>query len=375
MASKKLMGVLLTLAMVFSMTACSKKSEETKKKTKKTKATEEIETEIETEEDETEDTEDTEEPDYSTGDVGDGILDPDANIGSSNSACGVLNILPDSYDGFLGGLYLASPSSGTNEMNKAGLRQTFIRSIFENTDHIEIYLGDSASDSMSAFLVPHHDDNSIYTEEYLQGIPEEIVMTHLTDPNDPDWYWGDLSLNEETYAPGYYDILFTDYGEPVATVTIKLTQSGSLSDFADHDYYSMIKEDLDSHNMSYLYEVSFDKFYGCSEQGIWPDDYTWSGSGLPSLPCENPEASITLDTNETSVSIISQLISEDEETACVHIDDVFTANGYYIQYLNGDDDANYRYVYVFIEDVPCEICYYGYEGELHLVITNLIATA
>ena len=49
MASKKLMGVLLTLAMVFSMTACSKKSEETKKKTKKTKATEEIETEIETE--------------------------------------------------------------------------------------------------------------------------------------------------------------------------------------------------------------------------------------------------------------------------------------------------------------------------------------
>ena len=32
MASKKLMGVLLTLAMVFSMTACSKKSEETKKK-------------------------------------------------------------------------------------------------------------------------------------------------------------------------------------------------------------------------------------------------------------------------------------------------------------------------------------------------------
>ena len=382
MASKKFMGVLLSLAMVFSMTACGK-SEETKKKTKKTKETVE-QTEDETEEKETEttkatentlDTKDTDVTDDTNGDVGDGILDPDANIGTSNYASGVLRILPDSYDGFLGGLYLSSPSSGTKEMNKAGLRQAFIRSVFENTDHIEIYLASDASNSMSAYLVPHHDDASIYTVEYMQGLPEEIIMTHLTDPHDPEWYWGDLSLNEETYAPGYYDILFTDYGEPVGTVTIQLVSSGTLSNFNDYEYYTMIKEDLDSHNMAQLYDVSFDKFYGCSEQGIWPDEYTWSGSGLPTLPCENTEADISLNTDETTVCITSKLINEDEESCCVMIDDVFTANGYEISYPDGDSDANYRYVYVFIEGVPCQISYYGYNGELHLDIVNLIATA
>ena len=369
MASKKIMGVLLSLAMVFSMTACSKKAEETKKKTKKTKETvEETETE-DTEEEPTDDTKESEEPTQSNAS---GILDPDANIKSSNAASGVLNILVDSYDGFMGGTYLLSPTSGNDAMNRAGYRQYLIRSMFGNNDHIEIYLN-GASDTLAAYLVPHHDNDAVYTKEYVKSLPDEIARTELKDPHDATWYWGDVCLNEETYEAGYYDLLFTDNGEPVAKIILKIVNESFLNDYSEAAYYEMVKEDLDKHNASELYKVKFDRFYGCLEQGIWPDDYTWSGSGLPTLPCENPEATITLNQDESLVNIVAKLISQDEETACEAIDNVFTQNGYEIRYPDGDSDANYRYVDVDIESVPCEICYWGYNGELNLYIRNLIA--
>lgn len=389
MARKRIMGVLLSMALVFSMTACSKSEETTKKSKKEKEKEEELEEEDEDEDEsedeetedteESEDTEDTSESEESSEDTtqnsGNGIVDPDANIEQSNAASGIMYIIGDSYDGFGEGIYLLSPSSGTNVMNTAKLRTTFIRDIFENTDHIEVYLAPDAADNLSVYLVPHHDDAAVYTQDYLKTLPDEIVNTKLEDPNDPDWYWGDLSLSEDTYAPGVYDLLFVENGTtPVSYVTIQLVQSGSLSDYTEYDYFAMVKEDLDKHGMSTLYKVDFDKFYGCYEQGIWPDEYTWSGSGLPTLPCENPEATIVIDAvDATSVTIRATLINQSEEESCQAIDEVFQQNNYNISYPDGDADANYRYVYVDIDDVPCGITYYGYEGELIVSIRNLIA--
>ena len=385
MASKKFWGVLLSLALVFSMTACSK-SEETTKKAKKEKAKEEeVEDEDESEEEVTEkteeskDTEETSESEESSDDTSagwNGIFDPDSNIAESKDASGILYIIGESYDGFGEGIYLASPSSGTTLMNTANNRMIFIRDIFENTDHVEVYLEPGSANNLVVYLVPHHDDESVYTEDYLKMLPDEIVNTKLDDPNDPSWYWGDLGLSEEIYTPGFYDLLFVeDDKTPVAYVTIQLVPNGGLRDFDDYEYFSMIKADLDKHGSSSLYKVDFDKFYGCYEQGIWPDDYTWSGSGLPTLPCENPEATIEFDSQETYFTIRAKLISQDEEECCAAIDEVFQQNEYNITYPDGDSDANYRYVYVDIDEVPCEITYYGYNGELILTIRNLIANA
>ena len=384
MAKKKIIGVLLSMALVFSMTACSK-SEETTKKAKKEKAKEEeIEDEDESE-DESEDTEESEDTkaeseseessEDTTQDSGNGIVDPAANIEQSNSASGILNILADSYDGFRDGIYLLSPSSGSAVMNTASYRMIFIRDLFENMDHIEVYLAPETANNLSVYLVPHHDDTTVYTQDYLATLPDEIVNTKLEAPNDPNWYWGELSPTEDTYAPGFYDLLFVeDEKTPVASVTIQLVPGGSLADYSETSYFTMVKEDYDKHNMSDLYKVDFDKFYGCYEQGIWPDEFTWSGSGLPTLPCENPEATIELDAvDTTSVTIRATLINQSEEESCQAIDEVFQQNNYNISYSNDGGDVNFRYVYVDIDDVPCVITYYGSEGELILSIRNLVA--
>ena len=385
MAKKRIMGVLLSLALVFSMTACSK-SEETTKKEKKEKAKEE---EVEDEDESEEESEDSEESkdteaeseseessEDTTPDSGNGIIDPAANIDQSNSAMGIMNILADSYDGFGEGIYLFSAFSGTDGMNTVNFRMSFIREIFENEDQIEICLApEAAGKNMTAYLVPHHDNAEVYTQDYLMTLSDEIAKTEFDELADPEMFKGDLFLAEETYAPGFYDVLFVENGTtPVSYVTIQLVQRGSLSDYSEYDYYAMVKEDLDKHNMSDLYKVDFDKFYGCYEQGIWPDEYTWSGSGLPTLPCENPEATIVLDAvDPTSVTIRATLINQSEEESCKAIDEVFLQNNYNISYPDGDADANYRYVYVDIDDVPCEITYYGYEGELIVAIRNLVA--
>ena len=388
MASKKIMGILLSLALVFSMTACSKSEETTKKAKKEKEQEEETEDEDEDEDedeseedvtedtDDTEDTEDTEEGEDPSQNGGSGIVDPDANIDSSDYVTGVLSVLGESYDYLFDGVYLSSPATGTYSMNAGAYRTAFIRALFETNDHIEIYLsGVSSNGDLAAYLVPHHNIDDIYTEDYVKALPDEVVRTELADPNDPNWYWGSLDLNSDNYEPGYYDILFTEGGTPVATITVVITADGSLSDINDAEYYAMLKEEMDAHGMSALYETNFERFSGCLEQGIWPDEYTWSGSGLPTLPCENPEAEITIDPQQTTVQIVADLINEDEETACVAIDDVFTLNGYGIAYPGGDSDANYRYVFVVIDNVPCEISYWGYNGQLHLTINNLIANA
>lgn len=237
MARKRIMGVLLSMALVFSMTAYSKSEETTKKSKKEKEKEEELEEEDEdkdeSEDEETEDTEqsedteDTSESEESSEDTtqnsGNGIVDPDANIEQSNAASGIMYIIGDSYDGFGEGIYLLSPSSGTDVMNTAKLRTTFIRDIFENADHIEVYLAPDAADNLSVYLVPHHDDAAVYTQDYLKALPDEIVNTKLEDPNDPSWYWGELSPNEDTYAPGVYDLFFVeDDKTPVAYVTIQL---------------------------------------------------------------------------------------------------------------------------------------------------------
>ena len=392
MASKKIMGILLSLALVFSMTACSKSEETTKKSKKEKDEQEEIEDEDEDDEDEDEDddedddedvtsdediddTEDTEDGDETSSDGWNGIVDPNASIAKSSMIPGILWVIGESNDAFVDGVCLLSPSSGTPAMQAASFRQVFIRCMFENTDHIEIYLAPSAPSTLTAYLVPHHEYADYYTEEYVAALPDEVVRTELADPNDPNWYWGDLGINSDVYVSGYYDLLFVEGGTPISFITLKIKDSGFISNYSDDKYFSMLKEECDNYGMSDAYKVDFDKFYGCLEQGIWPDEYTWSGSGLPTLPCENPEAEININQEETCVQITAQLLSEDEETACVAIDDVFTANGYLIRYPDGDSDANYRYVYVDIDGVPCEIGYWGYNGELHMYINNLIANA
>ncbi len=367
MASKRFVAALLTLAMVFSLTACSKKSEETtKKKSKKTT----------TQEEPYEDPDDPEDPEETTKKSkknASGFVDDDASLNKTTVTPGSIEIIPDTCDA-IWGLSLASPSSGDSEMNALRYRFSNIRFVFENTDHIEIYPKMGFSGKAEACLVPHHEDTSIYTADYVKSLPAEAERTVLEDPNDPNWYWGQLSLNEEVYAPGYYDLLIIEDNEPLAYVCLKIVGYGELSGVSFYEYYTMLKEAMDKTGGQDKYKIDFDRFAGCYEQGIWPDEYTWSGSGLPTLPSICTEATIEMDLNNaTSVSITSPLEDYDGEQACCDIDDVFRSNGYEITYPDGDADANYRHVYTDIDGVPAEISYYSYQDELHLTITNLIA--
>lgn len=368
MASKKLTAVLLTLAMVFSLTACGKKSEETtKKKTKKTTKQEE------TYED-PDDPDDTEEPEYTTSDTDVSFVDDEASLDNTTITPGSIYIIPESYDG-AGGMIIDSPSSGTREMSRADYRVSNIRFLFEQDDNIEIY-PEMASEEQSAYLIPHHEDFSIYTEDYIKNLPAEIAGADFVDPQNPDWYWANLSLNEDTYAPGYYDLVITDMGEPAYLICLKIVGNGELSEINDSEYYSLLKKETDKTGGQEKYKIDFDKFYGCYEQGIWPDDYTWSGSGLPTLPSVSETADIEMNViDPVLVSITSPLNGADGEEACVAIDEVFQSNGYEIEYPDGDADANYRYVRTDIDGVPAEISYYSYNDELHLTIENLVANA
>ena len=369
MASKKFMSILLTLAMVFSLTACGKKSEETtKKKTKKT-----------TKQEETyeypDDPDDTEEPDDTSFEPDVTVLDDQASLGYTSVTPGSIEIIPESCDA-IWGLALASPSSGDSEMNALRYRFSNIRFVFENMDHIEIYPKMGLSGNAGAYLVPHHEDTSIYTADYIKSLPEEVGRTALEDPNDPDWYWGEISLNEEAYPAGYYDLLIVDNNEPLAYVCLKIVNDEELDDINFYEYYTMLKKETDQTGGQDKYKIDFDKVYGCYEQGIWPDDYTWSGSGLPTLPSVSESANIEMDAFDPArVSITSPLGGADGEDACVAIDEVFQNNGYLIEYPDGDADANYRYVHTDIDGVPVEISYYSYNYELHLTIENLVATS
>ncbi|MBR6254505.1 MAG: hypothetical protein IKR22_03625 [Clostridiales bacterium] len=372
MASKRFAAALLTLAMVFSLTACSKKSEETKKSEKTTEKQEETEKEPD---DTTTKATTSEESSEDTSKANAGIADDQASLNKTTHTPGCIEIIPESCDA-IWGLALASPSSGDSEMNALRYRYSNIRYVFENMDHLEIYPKMGFSGKAEAYLVPHHEDASIYTADYIKSLPAEVERTVLEDPNDPNWYWGQLTLNEEVYAPGYYDLLIVEDNEPLASVCLKIVSCGELSDVSLYDYFSMLKEEMDKTGGQEKYKIDFDKFYGCYEQGIWPDEYTWSGSDLPTIPSVCTDATIEMEVNNTTrVHIISSLEDYDGEQACQDIDEVFRNNGYEITYPDGDADANYRYVYTDIDGVPAELSYYSYNGELHFSIQNLVANA
>ena len=371
MASKRFAAALLTLAMVFSLTACSKKSEETKKSEKTTEKQEETEKEPD---DTTTKATTSEESSEDTSAAVTPFVDDKASLNKTSVTPGCINIIPESYEAARG-YYLASPSSGCQAMNAANYRTTCIRYLFQQNDHLEIY-PEQGSEQLMAYLVPHHEDFSIYNSDYFLTLTEEAAQATFTDPHDSAWYWADLSLNAEVYAPGYYDLVITDNGEAAIAICVKIVADGELADITDYEYYTMMKEEMDKSGGQEQYKIDFDKFYGCYEQGIWPDDYTWNGSGLPTIPSVCTEATITMDVmNPTMVKIVSPLEDADGETACQDIDAVFQNNGYSIDFPDGDADANYRYVYTDIDSVPVEISYYSYNGELILTITNLVATS
>lgn len=373
MASKKFMAFLLTLAMVFSLTACGTKSEEETKKKKTKKTTKQEETYEDP--DDPEDTEDPEDITIETDDPDVDVKDDMASLDKTTVTPGCIEIIPESCDA-IWGLALASPSTGDSEMNALRYRFSNIRFIFDNQDHIEIYPNMGLSSNAGAYLVPHHEDVSIYTEDYIKSLPDDVERTALEDPNDPGWYWGQISLNEEAYPAGYYDLLIVDNNEPLAYVCLKIVNDGELNDINFYEYYTMLKEAMDKTGGQDKYKIDFDKFYGCYEQGIWPDDYTWSGSGLPTLPSVSESANIEMDAFDPAlVSITSPLGGADGEDACAAIDEVFQNNGYLIEYPDGDADANYRFVHTDIDGVPVEISYYSYNDELHLTIENLIANS
>jgi len=372
MASKKFMAFLLTLAMVFSLTACGKKSEEETKKKKTKKTTKQEETYEYP--DDPEDTEDPEDITIETDDPDVTAFDDQVSLDFTTITPGCIYVLPETYDAFRG-LFLSSPSSGTSGMNNGGYRSANIRYLFQLDDHIEIY-PELASENQAVYLIPHHEDLSIYTEDYISGLSDEIARAEFIDPNDPAWYWADICPVESVYEPGYYDLVITDQGTPVILICLKLVDHDALDNVNDYDYYSMLKKEMDRTGASEQYKIDFDRFYGCYEQGIWPDDFTWSGSGLPTLPSVSPSADIEMDVlNTTFVKITSPLENVDGEDACTAIDEVFQNNGYLIEYPEGDADANYRYVHTDIDGVPAEISYYSYNGNLILTIENMVANA
>lgn len=138
-------------------------------------------------------------------------------------------------------LRLTGNRAGTQEgfnAKKAGTEN--IRSVFELNEWIEIYPETEEETGLMAFVIPHHDDLTFYTDPLV--VAETTPTADLIKPEEDGDSWGSLYVHPEEWQAGDYDLVITIDDMPLAAVMIRLYNEGELEGKSDAQLEQLMKE-------------------------------------------------------------------------------------------------------------------------------------
>lgn len=144
----------------------------------------------------------------------------------------------------LRGLRLSGNRSGTlfNE-KKPGTEG--VRSVFELNEWVEFYPDADDQTQMKVYVLKHVDTPNPYAEATLsEETPGYVQSFDLRKESDQaeDSPWVSFYLNPDDTEPGYYDIVFTSEGKPVAVLLTRFYAEGELANKTDEELEELMKD-------------------------------------------------------------------------------------------------------------------------------------
>ncbi|MCR5118640.1 MAG: hypothetical protein K6B44_03340 [Lachnospiraceae bacterium] len=135
------------------------------------------------------------------------------------------------------GLILTGNRAGY-EINEADTAEENIRCIFELNEYIGIYpaMDSPAASGLKAYITPHSEDPATYVDSFFAKISEDVPVTEFYDLDDTlkgCRICAEMYLNPDIWQSGYYDLVITKSGKPIAFVMLKFFNEGELADKDD----------------------------------------------------------------------------------------------------------------------------------------------
>ncbi len=108
-----------------------------------------------------------------------------------------------------------------------------IRFIFELNEWIGIYVDTDQVEGLSARLVKHEADSSVYTSKYFEDA-EFYAWCDLYKPEEADNIWGEVSVSEDE-SDGFYDLVFVNNEDnmPLALVILDFFKETELEKYSE----------------------------------------------------------------------------------------------------------------------------------------------
>ena len=135
------------------------------------------------------------------------------------------------------GLILTGNRAGY-EINEADTAEENIRCIFELNEYIGIYpaMDNPEASGLKAYITPHSEDPATYVDSFFAKISEDVPVTEFYDLDytlKGCRICAEMYLNPDTWQSGYYDLVITKSGKPIAFVMLKFFNEGELADKDD----------------------------------------------------------------------------------------------------------------------------------------------
>ncbi len=136
---------------------------------------------------------------------------------------------------------LSGNRAGSDLVNGKDPSMDGIRFVFELNEYVSFNVDSDVKDNLMVFAVPHRSNPSDYDDTFFQAIPDNMQFVGLNAPEEGS-DWGDLFLNPDFNADGYYDLVFTDGIRPVAMVLTRFYKEGTVENISDEELERLMSQ-------------------------------------------------------------------------------------------------------------------------------------
>jgi len=221
---KKISALIISAAMLLSLSACGKSDGTSASAGETTKDTVAVEETVD-----------------NTG----AAVDNDSDTGAIVLLPGELYQFDKDADGgpAIKGLTLKGNQFGSSEFNAKDPDVKGIRCLFALNEWVEFYPDTDVNDGLWVYVYKHADDAKVYTEMAFTEEDTKVLATcTLAKPGEAGSSWGELYVSPEYAEPGVLDIVFVKDGKAVAVMKADFVKEDSLGDKSDDDLRAMMKD-------------------------------------------------------------------------------------------------------------------------------------
>jgi len=158
---------------------------------------------------------------------------------------GELIPIPNSRDDMpeLRGVSFSGNRVGSEVFNSKEPSTTGIRCIFELDEWFLCTPDTDQTYGIKIYILEHREDQKSYeTTDYSDQMPGFVnTMALYYDADEEEWI-GEIYLNSDEVAPGYYDFVFTYEGTPFAKLLTRFYAKAELESKSDAELEKLMKE-------------------------------------------------------------------------------------------------------------------------------------